>query len=142
MVNSNGMVENINDMSVLAVDDNSQARALIRETLKDLGIDQIFMAKDGREALDFLGNCDDMIHVIICDWNMPGMTGLEILRQVRTVDPDIPFMMLTGAVDMESVATAKNHGVTSYLAKPFSPAQLEKKLSQILRIVKLRQEPA
>ena len=67
-----------------------------------------------------------MIKLIICDWNMPGMTGLEILRRVRTVDLDIPLMMLTGAADMESVANAKLSGVTSYLTKPFTQEDLEK----------------
>ena len=104
-----------------------------------MGAHQIFMEKDGKEALDFLGDCDEMINVIICDRNMPRVTGFEVLRQVRTVDPDIPFMMLTGAADQESVRIAKENGVTSYLAKPFSQDDLEKKLRQFLRILKVRQ---
>ena len=133
-------VDKLADLKVLAVEDNVQARALLRSTMKELGIDQIFMAKDGKEALDFLGDCDDMINVIICDWNMPRVTGLEILRQVRTVDSDIPFMMVTGAADRESVSIAKENGVTSYLTKPYSQDDLGKKLKQILRILKVRQD--
>jgi two-component system chemotaxis response regulator CheY len=134
------VINSLADLRVLAVEDNVQARALLRSTLKELGIDQIFMAKDGKEALDFLADCDEMINVIVCDWNMPRVTGLEILRQVRTVDRDIPFMMLTGAADLDSVSIAKESGVTSYLAKPYSQDDLGKKLKQILRILKVRQD--
>lgn len=142
MANNRGRIASLCDLKVLAVDDNDQARNLLRMTLRELGIDQIFTAKDGREALDFLGDCEEMINVIICDWNMPRVTGLEILRQVRTVDADIPFMMVTGAADPNSVSIAKENGVTSYLAKPYTQGDLEKKLKQILRMLMIRQEPA
>ncbi len=133
-----GLIETLSDLTILAVDDSSQARKLLRATLTDLGVNQVYMAKDGKEALDFLSECENMINVIICDWNMPRVTGLEILRQVRTVDPDIPFLMVTGLADHESVRIAKADGVTGYLAKPYTPNDLKKKLNQILRILKIR----
>ncbi len=134
-----GPIESLSDLRVLAVDDIDQARKLLRGMLKDLGIYQVFMAEDGKEALDFLGDCENMINVIICDWNMPKVTGLEILRQIRTVDPDIPFLMVTGNADPESVKLAKADGVTGYLAKPYSENALKKKLNLILRILKVKQ---
>ena len=137
-----GIVEGIKDLGVLAVDDDDQARVLLQLTLKELGVNQIFMAKDGKEALDFLADCEELINVIICDWNMPRVTGLEVLRQIRTVDPDIPFMMVTGAIDQESIAIAKRDNVTCYLAKPYSQGDLDKKLQQIIRILKVRRRPA
>ncbi len=120
-------VESLSDLTVLAVDDVKEALDLLRLMLKDIGVNQTFTASDGKEALDFLGECENMIHVIICDWNMPRVTGLEILRQVRTVDPDIPFLMATGVSDNESVVVAKSDGVTGYLVKPYSTDQLGKK---------------
>ena len=135
-------IQGVNDLKILAVEDNLQARALLQTILRELGVGQIFMAKDGKEGLDFLGDCDEMINVIVCDWNMPRVTGLEFLRQVRTVDPGIPFLMLTGAADLDSVKTAKENGVTGYLAKPYSQNDLEKKLKQVLRILMVRQGPA
>ena len=64
---------------------------------------------------------------------MPAMTGVEFLRQLRTVDPDVPFLMITGRSDMESVVEAKASGVTGYIRKPFSALQLETKLRIILK---------
>lgn len=133
-------VETLSDLVVLAVDDDSQARGLLRLDLKEIGISQLYLAKDGKEALDFLSDCDEMINVIICDWNMPRVSGLEVLRQIRTVDADIPFMMLTGAIDETSVTIAKKDNVTSYLGKPYTQEDLEKKLKQIVRILKVRQK--
>ena len=72
------------------------------------------------------------MNLIICDWNMPNMNGVELLRQLRTVDPDMPFLMVTGRTDIESVVEAKSSGVTAYISKPFSSQQLEAKLRIIL----------
>lgn len=128
------MAFDIKDMCVLLVDDNAEAVSLIRSMLMDLGINQIFTAKDGRQALDFLGDCDDLINVVLCDWRMPRMSGLEVLRQLRTVDPDCPFIMITGSSDRDSVTKARESGVTAYIRKPFSAGQLEKKLRAIARL--------
>ena len=57
------------------------------------------------------------------DWNLPHVSGLELLRQIRASDPDLPFLMVTGASDRESVIVAKENGVTGYLAKPYSQDQ-------------------
>lgn len=132
--------ETFDDLKVLAVEDDAPARRLLQSMLREIGVHQLFMAKDGKEALEFLGDCDEMVNVIICDWNMPHVSGFEVLRQVRTADPDIPFMMLTGAADPESVSMARDNGVTSYLAKPFSQNDLIKKLRQILRILLVQQQ--
>ena len=122
------MATNIEDLKILFVEDNLQARTMIRMVCKELGINEVYTASDGKEALDFLGACDDLVDLVICDWKMPRLTGIELLRQVRTVDPDIPFLMLTGLADAESVATARECGVSAYLRKPFAPDQLEARI--------------
>jgi two-component system, chemotaxis family, chemotaxis protein CheY len=125
-------------MRILIVEDIFEAMNLLRTMLHDLGITQVFTAKDGKEALDFLGEFDEEIDLIICDWNMPRMTGLELLRQVRTVDPDTPFLMVTGISDRDSVVTAKSAGVTGYIVKPYSSVQLAKKLTAVKRYIDAR----
>ncbi len=124
------------------VEDNFEAMSLLKNMLTDLEVSQAYTAKDGKEALDFLGSCDDLIDLVLCDWNMPKMSGLDLLHQVRTVDPDLPFVMITGTADMESVAAAKSSGVTAYIVKPFSQDQLRKKLSLIVRMLKYRERVA
>ncbi len=132
------MTVELKDLRVFVVEDSFQTIALIRTMLTDFGITQIYTAKDGKEALDFLGTCDELIDVVMCDWNMPQMSGLEVLRQVRTVDPDMPFLMVTGAADPDSVLAAKSHGVTAYIAKPFSANILKKKLNVVARLLSVR----
>jgi DNA-binding response OmpR family regulator len=123
--------EGIEKMKILVVDDQPDIRAMVRGMLSDMGITQIFEASDGREALSFTDAAIDMIDVVICDWNMPKLTGIDLLRQMRTVMPKMPFLMLTGRGDLDSVAEAKSCGVTAYIRKPFSPANLEIKLRVI-----------
>ncbi len=116
------------DLNVLIVDDQPDTLALIKNMMNEAGISRIFEAGDGRKALDFMDSAFDVVDMIICDWNMPKMTGVELLRQVRSVYPDIPFLMVTGRGDMDSVVEAKSSGVTGYIVKPFSASQLEAKL--------------
>ena len=119
-------------LKILLVEDHAEARAMMRKMLLELGITQIFEASNGREALDFLGSAFEFIEMVICDWNMPSMSGVELLRQLRSVDADMPFLMVTGRSDIESVEEAKASGVTAYIRKPFSARQLEAKLRIIL----------
>ena len=123
--------DGLEKLKILIVDDQSDARSMVRGMLMELGITQIFEATDGKEAMTFTDAAMDMIDVVICDWNMPKMTGIDLLRQMRSVMPDIPFLMLTGRGDLDSVAQAKSCGVTAYIRKPFSPANLEIKLRVI-----------
>lgn len=125
-------------LRILVVEDSFEAMNLVKGMLTDLGIHEVYTAKNGMEALEFLGSCDDLIDVIVCDWNMPRMTGIELLRQLRTVDPDMPFVMVTGAADQRSVIEAKGCGVTAYLVKPYSANELTKKLGLVARMLRAR----
>lgn len=123
----------LEDLKVLIVEDQNEARAMMRNMLMEMGVTQIFDAPDGRDALTFLDSAFDFVDLIICDWNMPNMTGAELLRQLRSADPDIPFLMVTGRSDMESVVEAKSSGVTGYICKPFSSSGLEAKIRIIMQ---------
>ncbi len=122
----------LKDLKVLLVEDQNEARAMMRNMLAELGITQIFEAPDGKQALQFIDSAYDFINLVVCDWNMPAMTGVELLRQLRSVDPAMPFLMITGRGDMESIVEAKTSGVTGYIKKPFSAAQLEAKLRVVV----------
>ena len=123
----------LSNLNVLVVDDEVSITRLVKMTLADLDVSQVYIAKNGMEALKLLGELDD-IDVVICDWNMPRMSGLELLLQVRTVDHDMPFIMLTGRADVNSVKEAKDLGVSDYLIKPFRSDVLEKKLTRLARL--------
>jgi two-component system, chemotaxis family, chemotaxis protein CheY len=120
-------------LKVLIIDDQSDVRVMTRMMLSEMGVTQVFEAKDGREALSLIDEAPDMVDMVICDWNMPRITGIDLLRQVRSVNPDLPFLMLTGRKDMESIVEAKTSGVSAYIAKPFSQAQLEVKMRVLLK---------
>ncbi len=122
-----------NDLKVLIVEDQADMRAMLRNMMMELGITQVFEAPDGQQGLSFVDAAFDFVDIIVCDWNMPGMSGVEFLRQIRSVDPDFPFLMVTGRSDMDSVVEAKASGVTGYIRKPFSPSQLEAKLRVVAK---------
>jgi DNA-binding response OmpR family regulator len=129
---------NLNDLTILVVDDENSVTRLVRMMLSDIGVTQVFTAKNGKEALDLLGEFQEDIDIVICDWNMPTISGLDLLRQIRTVDPDLPFLMLTARADIASVKDARDYGVTDYLRKPFSAETMKKKITMHARSLAAR----
>ncbi|MDD9901762.1 MAG: response regulator [Alphaproteobacteria bacterium] len=123
---------------VLIIDDRFEARAMLKNMLMELGITQVFEAGDGKEGMQFVDSAMDFVDIIISDWNMPEMDGATLLRQIRSCDPDMPFLMVTGRGDIRSVSEAKSSGVSAYILKPYSLVQLEAKL----RVVAARREQA
>jgi CheY-like chemotaxis protein len=123
---------NLEDTHVLVVEDNAQTTRLIRMMLQDMQVANVVTTKDGVEAQEVLDAGDERIDVILCDWRMPRMTGIQLLKQVRKTHAHIPFMMVTANADVESIRTAASSGVSGYIAKPFSPDQLKKKLVALI----------
>lgn len=116
----------------LVVEDNEQAQRLLRMLLRDIGVTQVYTAGDGREAQAYLDNEIDHLDLIIADWAMPRMTGLDLLRQVRMTHADLPFLMVTARCDREAVMAAKRFGVTDYVVKPYAVDTLERKVRDLL----------
>ncbi len=116
----------------LVVEDNAQTTRLIRMMLMDMKVAEVTTAKDGVEAEEVLESGDYPIDIILCDWRMPRMTGLEFLKKVRVSHPDMPFLMVTANADVESIRTAAGSGVSGYIAKPFSQGQLQKKIEALV----------
>jgi two-component system chemotaxis response regulator CheY len=123
-------------VSVLLVEDDAFALRMAQSVLKQLGVVHIKIARDGVEALNVLRTEAGKIDLIISDWNMPKMSGLELLRTVRAFRPDMPFIMLTGKTSPEFVLDAKDNGVNGYVVKPFSPDQLYKRLIAVVKAMK------
>lgn len=116
---------------VMIVDDQASMRAMIRRALEDYGFRDVRDTPGGEEALAAVRA--DRVHLIISDFNMPGMDGLGLLEAVRQ-DPVIGktvFIMLTGSADREIVQKAAALGVNNYLVKPFAPASLKEKIERV-----------
>lgn len=118
----------IRKLKVLIVDDASEARAMLKNMLMEIGVTQVFEAADGKEGFMFMEAAFDLVDVVLCDWNMPEMNGLSLLQQLRRMDNKFPFLMITGRGDIDSVSKAKGAGASGYMLKPYSVVQLETKL--------------
>jgi two-component system, chemotaxis family, chemotaxis protein CheY len=119
-------------LKVLLVDDHAGTRELTRRMLGRIKITDIVEASSGEEGLRLFNERPSHYDLIVCDWNMPGLSGLEMFGHVRAQRPEIHFLMISGRVDPESVLTAKRSGVSAYIAKPFSPDELRRKLAGVL----------
>lgn len=117
---------------VLIVDDYKTMLRIVRNLLKQINISNVREASDGSEALSLLRAGD--FGLIISDWNMAPMSGLELLQQVRSEDRlcKIPFIMITAESKTDNVIAAKQAGVSSYIVKPFNAETLQMKIEKVL----------
>lgn len=123
------------DMKILIVDDFATMRRIIKNLLRDLGFNNTYEADDGLTAIPMLntGNYD----FLVTDWNMPGMTGFDLLKHVRA-DPDLknlPILMVTAESKREQIVAAAQAGVNGYIVKPFTAAVLKEKIEKIFERV-------
>jgi len=118
-------------MSILVVDDFATMRRIVRNILKQLGYENIHEADDGSSAVEVLKR--EKIQFIISDWNMPQMSGIELLKTVRATEEwkDLPFLMVTAEGQKENVIEAVKNKVNNYIVKPFSPETLMEKIGKI-----------
>lgn len=118
-------------MKILIVDDFSTMRRIIKNLLRDLGFTNTVEADDGRTALPILEKGG--IDFLITDWNMPGMTGIDLLKAVRG-NPnlsDLPVLMVTAEAKRDQIILAAQAGVNGYVIKPFTAATLKEKIEKI-----------
>ena len=120
------------DMTVLVVDDFSTMRRIVRKILKDLQFQDVIEAENGAEAFQLLQTTK--VDLIVSDWNMPTMTGLELLKRVRADErlKGLPFLLVTAESQKENIIEAIQAKVSNYVVKPFSPAVLAEKLAKII----------
>jgi two-component system chemotaxis response regulator CheY len=119
------------NMRVLIVDDYNTMLRILRNLLRQLDINNVEEATDGEKALDIMRRqpCD----LVISDWNMAPMTGIELLRNVRSDERlrRTPFIMVTAESKTENVITAKQAGVSNYIVKPFNAETLRNKIESV-----------
>jgi len=122
-------------MKILVVDDLSTMRSIIKNLLLDLGFDNTQEARDGTSALTMLrnGNFD----FLVTDWNMPGMSGIDLLKAVRADArlASLPVLMVTAESKREQIIEAAQAGVNGYIVKPFTAVTLKAKIEKIFERV-------
>ncbi len=119
------------DMKILVVDDFTTMRKVVRNLLKQGGYENVVEAEDGVAALKVIKS--QQIDFIISDWNMPNMTGIELLKAVRADAEisDTPFLMVTAEALQDNVIAAVKAGVSNYIVKPFTAEVLSEKITKI-----------
>tara|TARA_R110001592_G_scaffold291051_1_gene560281 strand:- start:90 stop:494 length:405 start_codon:yes stop_codon:yes gene_type:complete len=119
------------NMKILIVDDFSTMRRIIKNLLRDLGFTNTVEADDGTTALPILQG--GTIDFLVTDWNMPGMTGIELLRAVRADEKlkSIPVLMVTAEAKRDQIISAAQAGVNGYVVKPFTAVALKEKIEKI-----------
>ena len=120
-------------MKFLVVADSVTMRRIVMNSLKGLGHSDFLEAGDGKEAMDVL-NPDDSVEFVITDWNMPNMSGLELVKNIRAHAKysSVPILMVTTRGVKEDIMEALAAKVNNYVIKPFTPVILKEKIEQIL----------
>ena len=119
------------NMKILVVDDFSTMRRIIKNLLRDLGFNNTQEADDGSTALPMLQKGD--FDFVVTDWNMPGMQGIDLLKEIRADNSlkHLPVLMVTAEAKREQIIAAAQAGVNGYVVKPFTAATLKEKLDKI-----------
>ncbi|PST96981.1 chemotaxis protein CheY [Photobacterium iliopiscarium] len=119
------------NMKILIVDDFSTMRRIVKNLLRDLGFNNTVEADDGLTALPLLKRGD--FDFVVTDWNMPGMQGIDLLRQIRADEQlkHLPVLMITAEAKREQIIEAAQAGVNGYIIKPFNAVTLKEKIAKI-----------
>ena len=126
----------IEDTKFLVVDDFSTMRRIVRNLLKELGFVHVQEAEDGVEALKKLRS--DVFDFVVTDWNMPNMSGIDLIRAIRADArlKALPVLMVTAEAKRENIIEAAQAGASGYVVKPFTAATLDEKLKKIFQNIK------
>jgi two-component system chemotaxis response regulator CheY len=119
------------NMNVLIVDDFATMRRILKNIMRQIGFSNIAEAENGKNALKHLKS--NPIDLVLCDWNMPEMPGIDLLNAVRG-DAELkamPFVMVTAEAQKENILEAVKAGVSSYIVKPFTAETVEEKLKKV-----------
>lgn len=121
------------NMKIMVVDDMSTMRRIIKNILKQLGFGNVEEAENGKEALEKLRA--DTFGFVVSDWNMPVMSGIDMLRAIRadTGLKHIPVLMVTAEAQKENIIEAVQAGVSNYIVKPFTAESLQEKMGKIFK---------
>lgn len=121
------------NMRILVVDDFNTMRRIVKNILKQLGFENVAEAENGQEALEVLKK--EKFDFVITDWNMPVMTGLDLLKAIKAdaALKDLPVMMVTAEAQQQNIVEAVKTGASNYIVKPFTAEVLEEKINKIFK---------
>jgi two-component system chemotaxis response regulator CheY len=121
-------------MKILVIDDASTMRKIQKNILNQLGYDDVVEAENGEDAIHQMKAHDFAFDLILCDWNMPKMNGIEFVRKIKSVEnlKKIPIVMVTTEAEREKVIEAVQAGAKGYVVKPFTPDTLKAKINELL----------
>ena len=119
--------------NILLIDDDDCSRDILKSMLEEMGLSKISEAEKGTDGLEQLRSDESKYDLVLCDWQMPGLTGLELLKMIRSDDKlkKLPFIMVTGVGDVEYIQDAIKSGVSDYIVKPIDMNVLQTKLSKL-----------
>jgi two-component system, chemotaxis family, chemotaxis protein CheY len=119
------------NMKILIVDDFATMRRILKNIMRQIGFSKIAEAENGKNALKSLKS--EPVDLVLCDWNMPEMAGIDLLNAVRADDQlkQTPFVMVTAEAQKENIIEAVKAGVSSYIVKPFTAETVEEKLKKV-----------
>ncbi|SMP15001.1 two-component system, chemotaxis family, response regulator CheY [Desulfurobacterium pacificum] len=126
------------NINILVVDDMAAMRKILKTLLAQLGYKNVDEAEDGKQALEILKKNPNKYGLVITDWNMPNMTGIELVQEIRK-DPELkhlPILMVTAEAKKENVLMAIKAGVNNYIVKPFTAETLKEKIEKIFSSLK------
>jgi len=121
------------DIKILVVDDMAAMRKILKTLLAQLGYKNVDEAEDGKQALEILKQSPNKYGLVITDWNMPNMTGIELVQAIRSDEKlkHLPILMVTAEAKKENVLMAIKAGVNNYIVKPFTAETLKEKMEKI-----------
>ena len=121
----------LENLVILVIDDDKDILAFVEALLHDMGASKVICASEGSIGLSYIFAASAQIDIVICDWNMPHVTGLDILKKTKASFPKITFAMLTAKSEEQDVVAAKNLGVDMYIAKPVVPASFREMIQKL-----------
>lgn len=126
------------DIKILVVDDMAAMRKILKTLLAQLGYRNVDEAEDGKQALEILKQNPNKYGLVITDWNMPNMTGIELVQAIRSDEQlkHLPILMVTAEAKKENVLMAIKAGVNNYIVKPFTAETLKEKIEKIFASLK------
>ena len=120
-------------LHVLVIEDDADMRALLCRSLKRQNVASVLAAASADDALNLLQASENEINFVLSDWNLPGISGLELCRALKFQRPIVPILMITGRDDADSVRKAHGAGIDGYIIKPVMPRELFRKIEFIVR---------
>lgn len=127
----------IKDPNILLIDDEELTLELIKHMLNEINVGEVRMSVNGTRALQILQKSPGYYDLVISDWEMPGMDGLDFLSAFRQFDKKTPVLMVTGNTRREFVVKAINAGVNDFLGKPFTARDLQGKVKKLISPIRL-----